>query len=761
MMVCGSQVGECSDLVLSRNEVAEGINPHLLSILRIDETHSSSWVAPETQVSPYRFDLMAKYLYVRLGMLHTASTWPDEVYRKHLEVWSGFVEGDGSGKNSYDKFIKSFQAVIKSIKSTGFESGEGLIPVGSDSIFIDGAHRIAAALVFHRKIQIVQFPYDANRYDFDYFARRGLPSQITDAMALEYCRLKSGARIAVLFPVAGGKDRKVEELLEKCGVIFYKKSVIFNRVGRGNLVRLLYRGEQWLGNGKEETPGLRHHIERRFIPGKAVKFIFLDCSDLSMLLQVKASIRSLFNMGNDPIHINDSHEETVELGQQILNSNGIHFLNHARVLQTDRFDELFAGFSLWVQREGIDPERLCIDGSGVLAAYGLRDVNDLDFLCCSGEDIEAPISSVSSHNEEAIFYKEHLDDVIIDPRYHFWWRGLKFVSLDTISRMKERRNEAKDRRDLVRIGTIVGNKKGSALILKIMSHIPETTYSLRYRLISKAKALVPSSLRPLAKAIYDLPLTMHQWLGPHERCLTYRGFELHYSRGTSLVRGIQRGEIYEQKLTSFIVEELKGHQSPLFLDVGANIGLISLNVLHEISTVTIWAFEPGPHQAQLFRRTIEANDLADRVQLVEKALSFENGELEFRVHCSQHASGDGFFDTHRAGKTSRIKVKTQILDELWKAQGCPKVDLVKVDTEGAELWVLQGAVELLRKARPVLVLEIDMRNIQPFPYGWDDLHVFLDEQRYILSELGGKCVERGALGEALQRCSDFVARPCK
>lgn len=232
---------------------------------------------------------------------------------------------------------------------------------------------------------------------------------------------------------------------------------------------------------------------------------------------------------------------------------------------------------------------------------------------------------------------------------------------------------------------------------------------------------------------------------PYERILRYKDFQLHYSQGTSIVeehgiRPVIIGGIYEPIETEAILNLLAKHSEPVFLDIGANIGLMSLNVLSEYPKATIYAFEPGTHQNSLFQQTIISNKLEDSIYLYSVALSNKTGVAMFASHESQHVSGDGFLDTGRAGKSSTISVQTQTLDNWWKAKNCPPIHALKVDTEGSELWVLQGALAVIKACAPDIFLEINPKNLRPYPHNSDNVYFWLKENDYSLYDLEGNLV---------------------
>src|SRR6185295_8133105 len=129
---------------------------------------------------------------------------------------------------------------------------------------------------------------------------------------------------------------------------------------------------------------------------------------------------------------------------------------------------------------------------------------------------------------------------------------------------------------------------------------------------------------------------------PYLNSIRYMGFNLYYSRGYSLINRIRFGNpdrIYERELCEHIARELKNSGSKKFLDIGANIGLITLYILGMVPESVVYAFEPAPHQHELFRTTIFANRLESRVVLEKKALGKEDGSATFFIHDAVYSAG--------------------------------------------------------------------------------------------------------------------------
>jgi FkbM family methyltransferase len=120
-------------------------------------------------------------------------------------------------------------------------------------------------------------------------------------------------------------------------------------------------------------------------------------------------------------------------------------------------------------------------------------------------------------------------------------------------------------------------------------------------------------------------------------------------------------------------------------DVGASIGAYTIGAAKRGALVA--SYEPNPDVAALLQRHVELNHVADRVEVREVAL----GEVEREAHL---AAGGTLDMASRIDATGALSVRMERLDEQF--------DIVKIDVEGYELEVLQGASALLadRDRRP-------------------------------------------------------------
>jgi FkbM family methyltransferase len=145
-------------------------------------------------------------------------------------------------------------------------------------------------------------------------------------------------------------------------------------------------------------------------------------------------------------------------------------------------------------------------------------------------------------------------------------------------------------------------------------------------------------------------------------------------------------------------------RAPVVLDIGANVGLHSLLLAAANPDATIHAFEPIARVCARLERNLELNGFAN-VHVHQLALSNGSGVRSMHVPpfpVPVEASADAAF--RQGGEVEKVSFST--LDEFVAAHDLGSVDLVKVDTEGTEHLVVEGAMATLRRHRPFLVVEV-------------------------------------------------------
>ncbi|MGI9326649.1 MAG: FkbM family methyltransferase [Pseudomonadales bacterium] len=140
------------------------------------------------------------------------------------------------------------------------------------------------------------------------------------------------------------------------------------------------------------------------------------------------------------------------------------------------------------------------------------------------------------------------------------------------------------------------------------------------------------------------------------------------------------------------------------VDAGANLGIYTAVTARLVgATGRICAFEPGERAHALLRENLALNGL-NQVETFTMALSDRQGETRLYSH-PWGPVGFSLGDGHKASEGFAI-VPTTTLDLFAQEHGLDRLDLLKIDVEGAEELVLAGGRELIARTRPVVLFEV-------------------------------------------------------
>ena len=131
------------------------------------------------------------------------------------------------------------------------------------------------------------------------------------------------------------------------------------------------------------------------------------------------------------------------------------------------------------------------------------------------------------------------------------------------------------------------------------------------------------------------------------------------------------------------------------LDIGANIGNHACFMANRFAKVI--AFEPNP----IVFHVLMANTLGRNVDCLNLGLSNQTAQLPFVVKFPNY----GLAHIAHEGETPDITVDVQPLDSLAQALRVDRVDFVKLDVDGHEIEVLEGALGVISRFRPIIALE--------------------------------------------------------
>lgn len=180
-----------------------------------------------------------------------------------------------------------------------------------------------------------------------------------------------------------------------------------------------------------------------------------------------------------------------------------------------------------------------------------------------------------------------------------------------------------------------------------------------------------------------------------------------------------------------------------YIDVGAHIGDSSLLAASKIKTGKVIACEPTPEIFQELVANIKLNNFEQLIHPVRKAISNKTGTAFFALESSSEVN---HLSTQQKGKKG-IKVETTTIDSIAKEYSLKDISLLKIDVEGLEFEVIQGAQKSLqlKKVQKVLfevnptvnsisnkvaLIEDFLRNFDFSFYEFDDQH-FLKEVSHL------------------------------
>lgn len=174
-----------------------------------------------------------------------------------------------------------------------------------------------------------------------------------------------------------------------------------------------------------------------------------------------------------------------------------------------------------------------------------------------------------------------------------------------------------------------------------------------------------------------------------------------------------------------------------FIDVGANQGEYSLWAARKVGDQgKVVAFEPMPQLFGQLKENILLNKSFQKsVTPVQLGLSDKKGEVILYASEDSNEGTNTIFNTDKFS-IELGKIQLDTLDQQLKELNLNEVNFLKVDVEGAELQVLRGALDTLKKHRPTLLLEINKDACIAGGYLPEDILELLKPFKYTFSKIG-------------------------
>lgn len=194
-----------------------------------------------------------------------------------------------------------------------------------------------------------------------------------------------------------------------------------------------------------------------------------------------------------------------------------------------------------------------------------------------------------------------------------------------------------------------------------------------------------------------------------------------------------------------VQKRVPGFAPNIIFDVGANVGQTSADFAAHCPRATIHSFEPVASSYQALVKAVPAT-----VHCHNIALGAEDGEVHFRS-VAKSVTNHVIDDPAKTKHPVEI-VRIRAGDSFCHEHGVPRIDYLKIDTEGHDLQVLVGFTSLLRRsAIAFLQVEAGMNSLNTRHVSLATMQGFLEPLGYHLHQISGQVQEKDSC--VLRRCN--------
>ena len=127
-------------------------------------------VNPNDLLTHNRLDIAFKYVYLKFKKC--IPKFSKELYKHHIyAITNGLYREGNTTKDSFQKFVSSFDKTFKSIKENGFDPKISTIPITANNTITNGSHRLASAIYLDKNVQTSTIDEKDSNYNFRFFLK--------------------------------------------------------------------------------------------------------------------------------------------------------------------------------------------------------------------------------------------------------------------------------------------------------------------------------------------------------------------------------------------------------------------------------------------------------------------------------------------------------------------------------------------------------------------------------------------------------------
>ena len=321
---------------------------------------------PKQLLNTYNFHVMAPFIYGSHLKAGVNSNWGKEVY---LSCAKALEAHRTTPPHEYiNRIDESFHTMKEQHKQLD------AVVINKQNAILEGAHQVAINLLFDQPVYCQQQDMPTQyKSIYPTLKNSTIDEDILDAMAYKYCLTHPQTHCVILFPKGVPFLNIARKTLQEYGEIIYEKQFVLKDKGPRILL--------------QHIPDKKPHIDFQYpYYFNGVKqftfhlFLFQNPHGQKHMTECKKLIRKKIGLGNWVIHADDSNDDSKHTAPMVLLNSSIHFMNHAHIAHYPNFQKLFQKYTRWIKNHKLSPDHFCIDHGSVLAAYGIRECGDLDFI---------------------------------------------------------------------------------------------------------------------------------------------------------------------------------------------------------------------------------------------------------------------------------------------------------------------------------------------------------------------------------------------
>jgi len=141
------------------------------------------------------------------------------------------------------------------------------------------------------------------------------------------------------------------------------------------------------------------------------------------------------------------------------------------------------------------------------------------------------------------------------------------------------------------------------------------------------------------------------------------------------------------------------------IDAGANIGIFSLFANYIMPDAQIYAFEPVTSNFKILNKNIDSNNLHENIHIFNMGLGEKQSNKEIMISkdplgVSSTIRDSKFFEKNKKNFFQSSNIPITTVDDFVEKNSIDRIDFIKIDTEGYERQILEGAKNTIKKFYP-------------------------------------------------------------